>query len=90
MTSPAPNTSNCSQNVDIDTIQSAIFYLMTQYSCTRDTGIAVSVVDQISRLLEHPLIELLPVQREALGRLLNNWRMQVSQPEQKLRMATRH
>ena len=90
MNSPAPNTCACNQDVDIDTLQAAIFYLMTQYSCTRDAGCAAGVVDQISRLLEHPLIELLPVQREALGRLLNNWRMQIAESEKPLRLATRH
>lgn len=90
MTAPAQTPCDCSQHNDIDTLQAAIFYLMTQYSCTRDSSVALIVVDQISRLLEHPLIELLPVQREALGRLLNNWRMQVDNPGQEIRLATRH
>lgn len=78
------------EEVDIDTLQAAIFYLMTQYSCTRDAGVAAVVVDQISRLLRHPLIELMPRQRDALGRLLNNWRMQVEEPNRPVRLATRH
>lgn len=90
MPDPAPNSSARAAEPDIDTMQASIFYLMTQYSCTRDASTAEVVVDQIRRLLEHPLIELLPVQREALGRLLNNWRMEISNPGTKLRLATRH
>lgn len=84
------NHCNKRENDDIDTIQAAIFYLMTQYSCTRDAATAEVVIDQISRLLSHPLIELLPVQRDALARLLNNWRMQATRPEQSMQLATRH
>ena len=68
-TTQAPNPSQ------IDEIQAAIFYLMTQFSFSHCPSVAEQIVADVTHLLEHPNIELLPRQYAVLASLLNQWRL---------------
>lgn len=60
---------------EVDQLQAALFYLMTQYSFTNCPVVAAAVVDHLHMLLRHPHIDLMPMQRSALSALLNKWRI---------------
>ena len=58
----------------LDVLQAALCYLMDRYTDRPSEHLAAAVVDQLGRLMHHPEIVLLPVQRRLYARLLNRWR----------------
>ena len=59
---------------DIDTLQAALFYLISRYSFRPSPILAGRVIDQLDALCRHPSIALLPAQHRVYATLLNLWR----------------
>lgn len=59
---------------ELDHLQAGLLMLMDQYAETPCRGVAMAVTMQIERLLNHPLIDLLPELRRQCCNGLNRWR----------------
>jgi nitric oxide reductase large subunit len=60
--------------INIDRLQARLYYLMTQYSVHPCTHIAAHIVEILTRLCQHPHIELIPAQHYIYSQSLNYWR----------------
>ena len=59
---------------ELDHLQAGLLLLMDQYAETPCRSVAVAVTMQMERLLDHPLIDLLPELQRQCCRGLNRWR----------------
>jgi hypothetical protein len=58
----------------LDRSQARLFYLITQYSLHPCAHIAAHIVEQLTRLYQHPNIELMPAQHYIYSQSINLWR----------------
>ena len=64
----------------LDGLQARLFRLMTQYSMHPCRHVASHIVQALTKLCQHPHIELLPEQRSIYSQSLNLWRARLLQP----------
>ncbi len=62
------------KNITLDQLQARLFYFMSQYSLHPCCHIAKHIVTELTRLCQHPHIELIPAQQQVYCRSLNLWR----------------
>ena len=65
----------------LDKLQAQLFRLLTQYSVRPCNHVASHIVQSLTHLCEHPLIELVPEQRSIYSQSLNMWRSRLLNPQ---------
>ncbi len=65
----------------LDNLQAQLFRVLTQYSVRPCHDVATHIVQSLTHLCEHPLIELVPEQRSIYSQSLNMWRSRLLNPQ---------
>jgi len=58
---------------DLDQLQANLLMLMSQYTLRPCPHVVSAIVDHIGRLYNHPMIDLVPAQKDAVARLSRLW-----------------